>query len=88
MPHILGENSVASDEGSAGSLTPTPSKNFKAVLREQVLVLVCICLNTTTFILTHKPPAVHFEAVLCEQVPVHLYVCPNPESYTRNHKLV
>jgi len=40
MPHILGENSVASDEGSAGSLTPTPSKNFKAVLREQVLVLL------------------------------------------------
>ena len=31
------ENSVASDEGSAGSLTPTPSKNFKAVIREQYL---------------------------------------------------
>jgi len=31
------ETSVASDEGSAGSLTPTPSKNFKAVFREQHL---------------------------------------------------
>ena len=31
------ENSVASDEGSAGSLTPTPSKNFKAIMRDQFL---------------------------------------------------
>jgi serine/threonine protein kinase len=31
------ETSVASDEGSTGSLTPTPSKNFKAVMRDQCL---------------------------------------------------